>query len=74
MNRPDEPRSNLSVGMQWASRISAVGMEFAVPPVLGILLDRWWGTSPLATIVGMFLGFAVGMRHLLEIAHEKPRN
>jgi F0F1-type ATP synthase assembly protein I len=47
-------------------------MEFVVPPVLGILFDRWSGTSPLATIAGMILGFIVGMMHVLKIAREKP--
>ena len=60
----------LSVGMEWASRISTVGLEFALPPLAGAGLDRWWGTSPWATVLGAVLGFAVGMMHILRIARE----
>jgi F0F1-type ATP synthase assembly protein I len=56
--------------MEWASRISTVGLEFAVPPLLGVLLDRWAGTSPAALLVGAVLGFGVGMMHILRIARE----
>jgi ATP synthase protein I len=71
VTRPDDPPSNLSVGFRWASRVSTIGLEFAVPPVLGALLDRRWGTLPLATLVGVVLGFAVAMLHLLRIAREQ---
>ena len=68
-----EPRSRLSVGIQWASRVTTIGLEFALPPLMGAGLDRWWGTSPLATLIGAVLGFAVGMMHLLRIAREGSR-
>ena len=67
---PTRTSSALSVGMEWASRVTTVGLEFALPPLAGAGLDRWWGTSPWATVVGAVLGFAVGMVHLLRIARE----
>ena len=67
---PPERRSALSVGMEWASRITTVGLEFALPPLAGAWLDRWWGTGPWATVVGAVLGFAVGMMHILRVARE----
>jgi ATP synthase protein I len=73
VDRPEpEPPSTLSVGMQWASRVTTVGLEFALPALMGAGLDRWWGTGPLATVVGAVLGFAVGMMHILRIAREGP--
>jgi F0F1-type ATP synthase assembly protein I len=45
-------------------------MEFVVPPLLGVLADQGLGTSPLLTLVGAVLGFAVGMMHILRIARE----
>jgi ATP synthase protein I len=69
VNQP-EPRSTLSIGMQWASRVTSIGLEFALPPLLGVGLDRWWRTSPLVTIIGAVLGFAIGMMHILRIARE----
>ena len=41
-------------------RVSAIGLEFALPPLAGIALDRWWGTGPPLVIVGAVAGFAVG--------------
>jgi F0F1-type ATP synthase assembly protein I len=64
-----DQRSPLSIGMSWASRISAIGFEFAVPPLAGYALDRWLGWSkPGGILVGMIVGFLVGMMHILQIA------
>lgn len=70
MTPSGEPRSNLSVGIDWASRITTVGLSFVLPALLGHGLDRWWGTSPAALLVGAVLGFAVGMMSILRIARE----
>ena len=49
---------------QW-TRLSGAGVEFAVALGLGAAggygLDRWLCTSPWLLIVGVFLGFAVGL-------------
>ncbi len=72
MDRPPS-RSILALSMQWASRVSTIGLEFALPPLLGAALDRWWHTAPLVTVLGAFAGFAVGMVHILRIAREGMR-
>ncbi len=58
------------MGLEWASRVSTVGLEFALPALLGFGLDRWWHIGPWGTVVGAAVGFAIGMTHLLRIAHE----
>ncbi len=73
MTRSDEPRSNLSVGMAWASRITSVGLEFAVPPLLGALIDHGIGTSPALLLLGAVLGFALGIRRVLSFARDGAR-
>ncbi len=72
MSKPED-RSNLSIGIEWASRISTVGLEFALPPLVGAYIDSRTHTSPLVTLVGVVLGFAVGMWHILRIARERPK-
>jgi ATP synthase protein I len=66
-------RSPLSVGVEWASRASTLGLEFALPPLLGALVDRKLGSAPAGILVGMVLGFAVGMMHILRIARDASR-
>jgi ATP synthase protein I len=56
--------------MQWATRVTSVGLEFVVPPLLGVLLDRWLGSSPVCMLLGAVIGFAVGMMQILRIAKD----
>ena len=70
MPRSDDPRSRLSVGMEWASRVTTVGLTFALPPLAGAFADRWLGTSPALVLLGAVAGFGVGMSQILRIARE----
>jgi F0F1-type ATP synthase assembly protein I len=65
-----ESRSLLSVGIAWASRITTLALEFSVPVVVGVGLDRWWRTSPLLTVSGAILGFGLFMYQVLRMARE----
>ncbi len=67
------PRSPLALGIEWASRITALGFEFALPAFLGDYLDRRWGSGPVGLLAGMALGFAAGMVHLLRIARDASK-
>jgi ATP synthase protein I len=67
--KPDG-RSALSIGMDWGTRVTAIGLEFAVPAFVGFGLDRWWGTAPWMTILGALLGVGMGMLHLIRLASE----
>ena len=71
MRGSDSQESAMAAGIRLASRVSTVGLEFALPPLAGVYLDRLWKLSPILTIVGGVLGFAVGMTHLLQIAREE---
>ena len=66
-------RSPLSIGIEWASRISAVGFMFSVPPLAGYFVDRWLGSRPIGILVGMIVGFVIGIMHLLQIARDSSK-
>lgn len=63
-----DSRSWLSVGFAWASRITTLALEFAVPVLIGVGLDRGLGTRPGGTIAGAILGFVLFMVHTLRMA------
>jgi ATP synthase protein I len=71
--KPDD-RSALSIGLDWGTRITSIGLEFAVPAFLGFGLDRWWHTGPWLTILGSLLGLVVGMLHLVRLAATLSRS
>jgi len=65
-----EGRSFVAAGAEWVSRITTLGLEFALPTWGGYALDRWLGTRPLATLAGAILGFTALMIHLFRINRE----
>jgi ATP synthase protein I len=69
-----DQRSPLSIGIGWASRITALGFEFSLPPIAGYFVDRWLGSNPVGTLVGMIVGFLIGMMHLLRIARDSSKS
>lgn len=73
MDRDQDSRSAVSVGVAWGTRVTAVALEFAVPGALGYALDRWLGTAPGFTLGGAILGLAMGMYHVLRLPAEMAR-
>lgn len=72
MGRP-VPQSLVSLGVRWATRVTSIGLEFALPALLGGYLDRRFGTGSLLTILGAVFGFVAGMVHLMAIAREEAK-
>ncbi len=68
-----DSRSPISVGIEWSAKISTIGFEFAVPALFGHFLDRQFGSNPIGLLVGMVLGFSVGMLHILRIARDASK-
>ncbi|MDG3006583.1 AtpZ/AtpI family protein [Paludisphaera mucosa] len=73
MTRDQDSRSSVSQGLEWGTRVTTIGLEFALPAVLGHGLDRWLGSAPWLTVGGAFLGLAIGMLHIFRLPGELAR-
>lgn len=60
-------RSPLAVGVGWAYRVMALGLEFVVPALVGHWIDGHLESHPWGVLIGSIVGFAVGMTHLIQI-------
>lgn len=65
--------SPLSVGLQWATAITTIGLEIALPTLGGAWLDNRYGTKPVWTVVLAVLGMIVAMRHLWDMSKRLGR-
>jgi F0F1-type ATP synthase assembly protein I len=54
--------------MVWATRVTSIAMQMAVPPGLGYLADRKWGTSPWLTVVGACLGCIMFVMEIVRLS------
>lgn len=58
-------------------RIAGAGMEFFGTVLVCILggyfLDRWLKTSPVLVLIGVGLGFAIGLFQLIRLSKEMER-
>ena len=68
-----EPRPPMAVAMEWVSRVTTISLSMALPGVGGIWVDSKLGTLPVFVILGVVLGFALGMYQLLQLAKESNR-
>ncbi len=68
-----DSRSPVSIGLDWGARVTSIGLEFALPAVLGHFLDKWLETAPWLTLVGATLGLITGMTHVLRLPAELAR-
>lgn len=69
---PDDGRSPMARGMMWASQISTLGIEMALPILGGYYLDRRWNSSPVCILIGVVLGFGIGLYLIIKITQRKP--
>lgn len=66
------PPNPLSEGIAWASRIVSAALGFALPVVVGALLDRRYGSQPLGILAGLALGFLFGIAFLVRMTQAPP--
>ncbi|MGP0068534.1 MAG: AtpZ/AtpI family protein [Isosphaeraceae bacterium] len=70
MVKQHQSRSPLALGIEWASRVTTIGLMFALPALLGYGADRWLHTTPAGTIAGAGLGFVAGMVQTMRMSRE----
>lgn len=62
--------------MQWVSRITTVSLEMIVPGLIGLWIDHELGilrVFPVFLVLGVILGVAVGIYHLVRMAAPPAR-
>jgi len=64
----EDDHSAQALMYQWAARISVIAFEMVLPAVIGVGLDRLFGTVVLFAIFGVALGMALGFWQLIKIA------
>lgn len=62
----------IGLAMDWVARITAVGLEMALPAIAGQWLDRRLDTNFLG-LAGLVIGVAVGFWHLLLMTRSPGR-
>ena len=70
MSENDEPSFHALL-FQWSARASGIALEMVVPAVIGVGLDRLFGTVVLFAILGAISGMALGFWQLLKIARSQ---
>ncbi len=66
-------RSATARGYVLASRATSIGLQMAIPTVLGWWADSSWKTTPGFMIAGVVLGFVVAMLELVKLAKDSRR-
>ena len=69
----NDSRSPLSVGVEWAAKISSLGLGMGLPVLLGYFIDTKLGSRPVGLLSGSILGFLVLMVNILKLARQTPR-
>jgi ATP synthase protein I len=63
-------RSPVARGYVLASRVTSIGMQMALPPLIGWWVDNQFNTSPWLLILGGIFGFSVSMLELVRLAKD----
>ena len=68
--QPNEDVTTQALLLQLAAKASTVSVGMLIPPMLGIALDRLFGTIVLFLVIGVILGMAITFWQLLRFGHE----
>lgn len=65
------PNEGLGIGMRIAVELAAA---IGVGTAIGIVLDRWWGTSPWLLIVFFLVGCVAGFLNVYRVAQDAEKD
>lgn len=63
-------RNSVARGYVLASRATSIGMQMAVPPLIGWWADGKFHTEPWFLVVGAILGFTTSMLEIMRLAKD----
>lgn len=71
---PETKQSTESTGWQFAATAGQIGLDIALPMVLGLIvgvkLDERWGTRPKATLLLFVAGLVLSCASLIRIVRD----
>lgn len=68
VNNIPDGRSPIAVAFHWASQVTTISVEMALPMLLGVWVDQNLGTKVVFALIGVALGLWLGIWSLLRIA------
>jgi hypothetical protein len=63
----NDSRSPLAIAMTWASQVTTIAAEMAVPALAGLWLDRKAGTGFVFVSLGAIVGLVLGLTSLIRL-------
>jgi F0F1-type ATP synthase assembly protein I len=73
---PDERPASTQRPANWGLVLDLgmrLGLSVVIGVVAGVLLDKWLGTSPLFTLLGVAVGIGAAMYSIWEVARNEMR-
>jgi F0F1-type ATP synthase assembly protein I len=73
---PDERPASTQRPANWGLVLDLgmrLGLSVVIGVVAGVLLDKWLGTSPLFTLLGVAVGIGAAMYSIWDVARNEMR-
>lgn len=74
MTDPPNDRSPLALAVAQSTRVTAIALEMVIPGLIGLWIDWRLGTVAVFLGLGMALGMAAGILHLIHLGTEYQRD